>query len=30
MMLDYLADPTLFAGEEMVRIDNMPMGVERR
>ena len=30
MLLDYLADSALFASEEMVRIDNMPMGVTRR
>ena len=30
MLLDYLADPELFASDEMVRIDGMPMGVTRR
>jgi len=29
MLLDYLADPKLFSRGEMLRIDNMPMGVER-
>jgi 2-hydroxychromene-2-carboxylate isomerase len=29
MLLDYLADPTLFSRGEMARIDAMPMGVER-
>jgi hypothetical protein len=30
MLLDFLADPKLFARGEMARIDRMPMGVERR
>jgi len=29
MLLDYLADPTLFSRGEMARIKAMPMGVER-
>jgi 2-hydroxychromene-2-carboxylate isomerase len=29
MLLDYLADPTLFSRGEMARISAMPMGVER-
>ncbi len=29
MLLDYLADPKLFSGGEMARIDSLPMGVER-
>ena len=29
MLLDYLADPTLFTRGEMARIEAMPMGVER-
>ena len=30
MLLDYLADPKLFSRGEMVRLDSLPMGVERR
>ena len=30
MLLDYLADPTIFSRGEMARIADMPMGVERR
>jgi 2-hydroxychromene-2-carboxylate isomerase len=30
LLLEYLADPKLFASGEMARLDNMPMGVERR
>jgi 2-hydroxychromene-2-carboxylate isomerase len=29
ILLDYLADPTLFSHGEMARISAMPMGVER-
>ena len=29
MLLDYLADPTIFSRGEMARINAMPMGVER-
>lgn len=30
MLLDYLANPKLFSTDAMARIDNLPMGVERR
>jgi 2-hydroxychromene-2-carboxylate isomerase len=30
LLLDYLADPTLFTRGEMARIDSLPMGVKRR
>ena len=29
MLLDYLANPALFAAPEMVRLEGLPVGVQR-